>query len=149
MNAGRFARGHPFWLPFLLLMLAGCGLFETRTPEAQTKVESETPQVFAMSGVGGACLGVYLEEVTSERVKELGLSEERGAIITKVVDGSPAEKAGLRTGDLIVRFDGRTIRNLEDFVFVLRGKRAGDEVEVVYRRGNAEHTVSAVLGVRP
>src|SRR5690349_19205707 len=71
---------------------------KTRTPDAQSKIESEAPQVFTLSGSGGtgSYLGVYLEEVTPERVKELGLSEERGAIITKVVEGSPAEKAGLK-----------------------------------------------------
>jgi S1-C subfamily serine protease len=62
--------------------------------------------------------------------------------------GSPAEKAGLKAGDLIVRFDGKAVRNLEDFVFVLRGKRAGDRVEVVYRRGSELRTTSAVLEVR-
>lgn len=81
-------------------------------------------------------------------IPEFGQPDD-GVRLNGVLAGSPAEKAGLRTGDLIVRFDGRTVRNLEDFVFVLRGKRVGDEVEVVYRRGNAEHTVSAVLGVRP
>ena len=62
--------------------------------------------------------------------------------------GSPAEKAGLKAGDLIVRFDGKAVRNLEDFVFVLRGKRAGDRVEVVYRRGSELRTSSAVLEAR-
>lgn len=81
-------------------------------------------------------------------IPEFGQPDD-GVRLNGVLAGSPAEKAGLRTGDLIVRFDGRTIRNLEDFVFVLRGKRAGDEVEVIYRRGNEEHTASAVLGVRP
>ncbi|HYL79460.1 MAG TPA: M28 family peptidase [Candidatus Acidoferrum sp.] len=81
-------------------------------------------------------------------IPEFGLPDD-GVRLNGVLAGSPAEKAGLRTGDLIVRFDGRTVRNLEDFVFVLRGKRAGDEVEVVYRRGTEEHTVGAVLGVRP
>ncbi|HSB82001.1 MAG TPA: PDZ domain-containing protein, partial [Candidatus Methylomirabilis sp.] len=81
-------------------------------------------------------------------VPEFGQPDD-GVRLNGVLAGSPAEKAGLRTGDLIVRFDGRTVRNLEDFVFVLRSKRAGDHVEVVYRRGSEEHTVGAVLGVRP
>ena len=50
---------------------------KTRNQDAELKVESETPQVLALPGLGGASsyLGVYLEEVTPDRVKELGLTE--------------------------------------------------------------------------
>lgn len=80
-------------------------------------------------------------------IPEFGQAED-GVKLGGVRAGSPAEKAGLKAGDLIVRFDGKAVRNLEDFVFVLRGKRAGDRVEVVYRRGSELRTTSAVLGVR-
>src|SRR2546421_1300989 len=53
----------------------------------------------------GSYLGVFLEEVTPDRMKELGLSEERGAIIMKVVEGSPAAKAGLKENDVVVSFN--------------------------------------------
>jgi S1-C subfamily serine protease len=80
-------------------------------------------------------------------IPEFGQAED-GVKLGGVRAGSPAEKAGLKPGDLIVRFDGKVVRNLEDFVFVLRGKRAGDRVEVVYRRGSELRTTSAVLEVR-
>lgn len=73
---------------------------------------------------------------------------EVGVRLGGVRAGSPAEKAGLQSGDLIVRFDGKAVRNLEDFAFVLRSKRAGDRVEVVYRRGTDLLTTSAVLEAR-
>ncbi|MGE5850845.1 MAG: M28 family peptidase [Candidatus Methylomirabilota bacterium] len=80
-------------------------------------------------------------------IPEFGQPED-GVKLGGVRAGSPAEKAGLQAGDLIVRFDGKAVRNLEDFVFVLRGKRAGDRVEVVYRRGDELRTTSAVLEAR-
>jgi hypothetical protein len=80
-------------------------------------------------------------------IPEFGGADE-GVRLGGVRTGSPAEKAGLQSGDLIVRFDGKAVRNLEDFVFVLRGKRAGDRVEVVYRRGTEERTTNAVLEAR-
>jgi S1-C subfamily serine protease len=80
-------------------------------------------------------------------VPEFGQPEE-GVKLGGVRAGSPAEKAGLKTGDLILRFDGKVVRNLEDFVFVLRSKRAGDRVEVVYQRGNEIRRTSAVLEAR-
>ncbi|MBI2080760.1 MAG: PDZ domain-containing protein, partial [candidate division NC10 bacterium] len=59
--------------------------------------------------------------------------------------GSPAERAGLRAGDIIVRFGGVRVTNLEDLVYALRAKRAGDTVEVVYQRDGAEHFSRATL----
>jgi S1-C subfamily serine protease len=61
---------------------------------------------------------------------------------------SPAEKAGLRAGDVIVTFAGVTIRNLEDLVFALRSKRAGDQVEVTYRRDGQTLRNQATLEMR-
>ena len=77
-------------------------------------------------------------------VPEFGLPDE-GVRLGGVRPGSPAEKAGLQAGDLILRFDGKTVKNLEDFAFILRGKRAGDEVEVVFRRGGETRSAHAVL----
>jgi S1-C subfamily serine protease len=61
---------------------------------------------------------------------------------------SPAEKAGLKAGDSIIRFAGVTIRTLEDLVFALRSKRAGDQVEVIYLRDGQTHQAQAMLGSR-
>ena len=80
-------------------------------------------------------------------IPEFGGTDE-GVRLGGVRTGSPAEKAGLQSGDLILRFDGKVVRNLEDFVFVLRGKRVGDRVEVIYRRGTVVRTTSAVLETR-
>lgn len=80
-------------------------------------------------------------------IPEFGGSDQ-GVRLGGVRAGSPAEKAGLQPGDLIVRFGGKAVKNLEDFVFVLRGKRAGDRVEVVYRRGTEVRTTIAVLEPR-
>ncbi len=80
-------------------------------------------------------------------IPEFG-QEQDGVKLGGVRAGSPAEKAGLQSGDLIVQFDGKVVKNLEDFVFVLRGKRAGDRVEVVYWRGDELRTTSAVLEAR-
>ena len=61
---------------------------------------------------------------------------------------SPAEKAGLKGGDVIVRFAGVNVRTLEDFAFALRGRRAGDQVQVVVRRDGNEQPLQAVLEER-
>ncbi len=58
-----------------------------------------------------------------------------GVPLSGVRPGSPAEKAGVRAGDVIVEFDGVRVQNLTDFTEVLRSKAPGDEVEVAVRRG--------------
>lgn len=65
--------------------------------------------------------------------------------LSQVVAGSAAERAGLRDGDVIVRFDDAPMSSLEDLRTVLRTKRPGDTVEVVYLRDGRETTTSATL----
>jgi hypothetical protein len=61
-----------------------------------------------------------------------------GVRFADVHDGSPAGKAGLKAGDILVQFDGKKIQNLYDFTYVLRSKKPGDEVEVeVLRNGQS------------
>ena len=71
-----------------------------------------------------------------------------GVRISGVRAGSPAEKAGLKGGDVIVRFAGVNVRTLEDLTFALRGRRAGDQVQVVVRRDGNEQPLQAVLEER-
>jgi hypothetical protein len=82
-------------------------------------------------------------------VPEFGADGVPGVTITGVRPGSPADKAGVRPGDVIVKFAGVDVKTLEDLMFVLRGRHAGDEVQVVVVRDGREQTVRAVLGERP
>ncbi|MBI1854170.1 MAG: M28 family peptidase [Planctomycetes bacterium] len=71
-----------------------------------------------------------------------------GYLVQAVTDGSPAQAAGVHAGDLIVRFDGKPVSSLEDYMAVLRRKRPGDVVEVVVKRDGNEVTLTATLGKR-
>ena len=81
-------------------------------------------------------------------VPEFGEGERPGVRVGGVRAGSPADKAGVRQGDVIVTFGGLTVRTLEDFTFALRGRRPGDRVEVTVVREGAEQRVEAVLEER-
>ena len=106
------------------------------TPPAYAKIDAP-----ARGGRGG--YGAYFGVVP-----EFGEDATRGVKVTGVRPGSPAEKAGVRAGDVIVKFGGVDVTTLEDLTFVLRGKRPGDEVQVVLLRDGREETVRAVLGDR-
>ncbi len=95
------------------------------------------------AGAGPTGYGPYFGAVP-----DFGDSPQPGVRLGGVRPGSPADKAGLRAGDVIVRFAGVTIRTLDDFVFALRGRRAGDAVEVGYVRDGAERAAQATLEER-
>jgi S1-C subfamily serine protease len=68
--------------------------------------------------------------------------------ITGVRAGSPAEKAGLTEGDILVRIGDKPIPDLQAMTEVLRSHKAGDVVEIEYLRDGARKTVSVTLGTR-
>jgi hypothetical protein len=106
------------------------------TPPAYAKVD--TPPSRGPRGYG-AIFGI---------VPSFGDGGTPGVEISGVRPDSPAEKAGVKAGDVIVKFAGVDVKTLEDLTFVLRGRRPGDEVQVVFRRDGREHTVRAVLAER-
>jgi hypothetical protein len=71
--------------------------------------------------------------------------DEPGYALTGVTKGSPAERGGLKAGDIIIRLGESKIGNLEDFDSALRKHKAGEKVPVVVKRGDAEVTVQVTL----
>jgi membrane-associated protease RseP (regulator of RpoE activity) len=81
-------------------------------------------------------------------VPDFAESPVPGVRLGGVRTGSPAERAGLRTGDVILRFAGVVVRTLDDLTFALRSKRPGDVVGVTFVRDGVETTVEATLESR-
>ena len=94
---------------------------------------------------GGGRLGVSLEEVGAEDVARLGLSAERGAVVTDVEAGSAADKAGLKDGDVIVRFGGQDVWSAAQLARLVRETPAGRTVDVDVSRGGSAQKVSVTL----
>lgn len=81
-------------------------------------------------------LGVMIQNITPELKAKLGLSTEEGALVSDVVSGGPAEKAGIKRGDVILRFDGKAIRSSSDLPFVVASTPIGKTVTVEVMRDN-------------
>ncbi len=103
---------------------------------------------FTIQVGGGSYLGVYLEDVSSERAKSLNLREERGALVMKVSEGSPAEKAGLKENDVIVSFNGRPIESVRELQRVLSETPEGRTVQLEIVREGSRQKLSATLSRR-
>lgn len=94
-------------------------------------------------------LGVFIQSVTPELAEALGLEVERGALISQVEPGSPAEKAGLQPGDVVVALDGREIRNGDDLRNRIALLSIGTEVTLTYIRDGERRTAKATIAAAP
>ena len=94
-------------------------------------------------------LGVGLYTVDPSLAAAMNLSVDKGALIVEVVADSPADTAGLREADIIIRFGGQEISNVADLVRAIRASGIGEEVEIVFVRDEDIKTTSARLVERP
>ena len=108
------------------------------------------PGVFfaQQGGPGGAYLGVGLLEVDAKRAKELGMDAVSGVEISSVGEGSPAEKAGLQRGDVVLQFRGENVVGVEHFARMVRETPIGREVAIVVWRNGARSQLSGTVGTR-
>lgn len=73
-------------------------------------------------------IGVYLEQLNSELSKYFGVQDGRGLLISRITPDSPAEKAGLKVGDVIVGADGRRVETLESLTDLIQDKKKGEKI---------------------
>jgi serine protease Do len=90
-------------------------------------------------------LGVSVSTVTPLLAASEDLSVDRGALIAEVVTDSPADAAGLQSGDVIIRFADTEITNLADLVQAIRSSQVGQNVEILFVRGDDTKVASAQL----
>ncbi len=99
-------------------------------------VKSILPQLKEKGKVVRGWLGVYVQEVTPELAKAFGLEKPEGALVSDVVKGSPADKAGIKSGDIIVEFDGKPVKAMHDLPRIVAATPPGKVVKVkVLRKG--------------
>lgn len=94
-------------------------------------------------------LGVYLQTMDEELSKSFGLKEVKGALVASVIPGSPAEKAGIQEGDIILKFDGKDIKDRQDLQMKVANTAVGKKVNVVVWRNNKEVSLTLITGEMP
>ena len=88
------------------------------------------PQLQEKGHVTRGWLGVSIQEVTPELAKSFALKEKKGALVAQVVSGSPAEKAGIEQGDVIVEFDGKEVASSKDVPLIVSSTPVGKSVTI-------------------
>jgi putative serine protease PepD len=71
-----------------------------------------------------------------------------GALVQNVVSGSPADGAGIQSGDVVTSIDGQSISSAADLIAITQSHKPGDQLTIVYSRGGTDHTVKVKLGQR-
>src|SRR5690349_798899 len=97
---------------------------------------------------GGGFLGVYGEDISRDNMSKYRLGEPRGVGITQIVPGSPAEKAGLRKDDVILRIDGENVTSVRKLNRLVSEIAPDHGVRITISRNGAEQEISATMGKR-
>lgn len=134
-----------------LLMLSAILLFVSSAALAQSTAPAPTPdEPFAFSFYfdGSNYLGILPEEINQSNMTKYGLSAPRGIGVARVSEGSPAEKAGLKKGDVILQFDNEAVTSTRK-LFRLIGEAAPEQtVRLTISRNGSEQQVNVTLGQR-
>jgi len=94
-------------------------------------------------------LGVSIQTITPDIAESLGLDKPRGALIAAVEPASPAAKAGLKAGDVVLGWNGKTVDKVSDLPRLVANASAGDKAKVTVWRGKAEQSLEIVVGKAP
>ena len=91
-------------------------------------------------------LGVRIQDVTKEIAEIEKLDEPRGALVASVAEKSPSQKAGIRSGDIILEFDGRKIQEMKELPIIVARTKVGKKVNVKIWRDKKEISKTIILG---
>jgi serine protease Do len=106
------------------------------------------PQLKDKGKVTRGWLGVQTQSLTAELAASFGLQEEKGALVADVIKDTPAEKAGLKSGDIILEFDGKPVKDASELIKIVAGSPPGKTVKLRIFRDRKEQTVEVSLEKR-
>ncbi|MEO8277708.1 MAG: Do family serine endopeptidase [Thermoanaerobaculia bacterium] len=103
-------------------------------------LEAVLPQLREKGKVSRGYIGVNISNIDFDRAQAFGLSEAGGALVTQVVDGSPADKAGVEHGDVVLAVDGNKVNETRDLIDYVSAQGPGKKVELdILRDGKRLH----------
>ena len=94
-------------------------------------------------------LGVYIQDVDKDLAQSLGLKKPQGALLAQLEADGPADKADLKAGDVVIRFNGQVVAEASDLPHIVGLLPAGKKVEAIVIRRGKEKTLSVEVGARP
>lgn len=118
------------------------------TPPAPPAAPSKAKVYSFGTLLDGSYLGVQTREITKENFNQYGLREVRGVAVEKVVEDSPAAKAGLQAGDVIVRFEGEEVTSIRKLNRLISEVAPDHQARLTVFRNGSEREINATMGKR-
>ena len=106
------------------------------------------PDLKSRGKVTRGWMGVSVQDVSEDIAKSMGLKGQKGALISDVVEGDPAEKAGLRAGDVITEIGGKPVNNTHELLLIIAGLRVGENIKVKVIRDGQEKSFQIIIAER-
>lgn len=106
-------------------------------------------EILAHGRVRRPWVGIYAAQINKEISAYFDLPEKEGVVALDVYQGSPAEAAGVKPGDVIAQVGSRRVRTLSEFTAAISGFKVGDEIKLALSRGGRPVRVTVVLAPRP
>ncbi len=94
-------------------------------------------------------LGVGIQDITPELAEYYGLELQKGVLVTQVFEGDPADKAGIKTNDIIISVDGKEISTARELSGMIANISVGDKTRLKLLRGGKQMTLTVTLGNQP
>jgi membrane-associated protease RseP (regulator of RpoE activity) len=131
-----------------LILLASVAVAQQPAPPPPSPPDEPMDQAFSIFIDGGGFLGIYGENISRENMGRYHMSQVRGVGVTQVVKDSPAEKAGLRKDDVILRIDNENVSSVRKLNRLVSELAPDQSIRVSFSRGGAEQEISATIGKR-
>lgn len=114
-----------------------------------TTVKTVMEAIIANGQVIRGWIGVEPQDITPELAESFGLAKKSGAIIAGVLKGGPADKAGMRPGDILVAVEGKPVTDTTDMLNLIAQLKPGNKARMTVLRRSQESTLDVIVGKRP
>lgn len=139
-----------FEIPLAACLVVG-GVSGVQAVEAQETwyQNDDSGAFFQLAALGQTSfMGVNLADIDSERARTLKLRDVHGVEITRIEENSPAAKAGLKVGDVVLEYNGQRVEGMEQFGRFVRETPVGREVKLLISHDGNQTTVPVTIGAR-
>src|SRR5215210_3775451 len=138
---------YSFSLLLALILTAGVALAQQPAPPPSPPDEP-LDQTFSILIDGGGFLGIYAENISRENMGRYHMNQVRGVGVTQVIKESPAEKAGLRKDDVILRIDSENVTSVRKLNRLVSELAPDQSVRLTFSRAGSEQEITATVGKR-
>lgn len=112
-------------------------------------LEEIKDQLIDTGEVNRGYLGIVIQDLTSDLADSFGMNNQNGIVISQVTENSPAQKSGLKQGDVIIGFDGKNVTEVGGFRNLVALKEPGSTHEIKILRYGKENVLSVIIGKLP